>query len=150
MNRRQGFTLIEMLLALAVLAIGLTTIFAILPGASAYSRDLRDRQRMRVFADSVFASAEWALAENPEDPLMDPVPWTLPTMAGDRTLVATDSPVPWPDETVSSELVPVMWYTLTLDMNAGDGVEVILGVRRFELEEPTEFSRVFPKGGSPW
>lgn len=145
---RQGFTLVEMLLTLGVLAIGLTSIFTLLPGVTQFSRELRDQDRMQTFAEAVFASIEWQLESGGDVPdvVSAEDKLELPRILGTQALVISDQEQAWPDTGMAVELVPVMYYTLQLQSNSVREVEVTLQLRPESRIQARTFTRtIYPQ-----
>lgn len=131
---RSGFTLVELLATVFILAIGLGTVFSLITLTANWSGEqVRERRRER-FAETVFATVAWALGQ-PEDATEDP--WTLPVTVEDdidtsQALVVdgTDE-VAWPrarQDGFASE-IPRIFYSLSLTTNTLGNVEAELAVR---------------------
>ncbi len=116
---KQGFTLVEILLALGVLAVGLLSLFALLPSAASWSRELRDQESSLRLAESVQASLQWhewhagatnrvALAEALE----------LPQINGPQNLSLESGEHAFPDVMLPDELSPVLFYELRFSTNS--------------------------------
>ena len=130
MNRKSGFTLVELLLALGVVAIGLATLFSLLPGISRFSREIRDKERMQGFAEDVFASLRWQIAAGASGSPTDPQePLMLMTITGQQNLLADGTEQRWPSDPGADVLVPVFIYRLTLNTVSVHQVEALLEVR---------------------
>lgn len=130
-SRRQGFTLVELLLSLGVLAIGLATLFSLLPGVSAYSRGLREERRLSQFAEAVFLTLSWQLEDRSglPDGVPDADKARLPTVTGIQSLVVSGEEQLWPDTGMAEAPVPVFYYTLQLQSNDVRRVEATLKLR---------------------
>lgn len=106
-----GFTLVETLLTVAVLAVGLTAVTGMVVAASNASRAAREVRRMDSFATAVFTGLA---LEHMLDPNGTPVTseLRLPTPAGSRPLVRNaEDPMLFPGEDLW-ELAPQFWYRL--------------------------------------
>lgn len=149
---RQGFTLVELLLTLGVLAIGLVSIFTMLPRVSQLSRELRDEDRMRDFAEAVFASMEWQLQSGPDaaGSLSDEEKRTLPVVFGSQPVVISDVEQSWPDTASVEDLVTRLFYTLQVQTNAVSAVEVLLQVRPESRNQARSFNRTFYPQVQAW
>jgi prepilin-type N-terminal cleavage/methylation domain-containing protein len=98
--RRNGFTLIELLLTIVVLAIGLSTLFLLLPSAARASADAREQRRMDRLAETVFASLQSGLGH-------------IPVYDGTYVLDESGNPAFWPKGNTFDGSQPLS-YTLTL------------------------------------
>lgn len=129
-----GFTLVELLATVFILAVGLGAVFALITMTAEWSGDQARERRRERFVESVFASAEWAVETETED---EALPWTLPVMTEDageveQTLVVNDDEeTAWPRERedgIGSD-IPRLYYTLALSTNATGMVEAEVAVR---------------------
>lgn len=150
-SSRAGFTLVEILLTLGVLAIGLTSIFTLLPGVTDFSRNLRDQDRMRTFADSVFASVEWSLqrSEIPET-VSGEEKRSFPNLLGVQEVKISDEEQSWPDTDGVEDLVPVFFYRLQVVTNDVSEVEARLQLRPQSRTNIVEFTRVLSPQVKAW
>jgi prepilin-type N-terminal cleavage/methylation domain-containing protein len=151
MKARAGFTLIEMLLTLGVLALGLTVLFSLLPAAAGKSRENRDIQRIGVFADDVFASLAWSFEQPSEAtaPTLEDT-WTLLSAAGPQMLLESEDEILFPNVGVDGDILSPFRYTLILSTNDVSQVDAVLRVRSNSLNEPLEFTRRFTREQRPW
>jgi len=147
MKRRHGFTLVELLLTLGVLAIGLTTLLALVPRVGELSRAMRDRDRAAVFAESVFASAEWAASLSVDEEAEVERAWTLPTAYGaHKVRIGEEDPVVWPSASARHRL----YYHILTETNATESLDVWVEVRPVSHTTPEVFHRVLPREKRPW
>src|SRR5690606_38136838 len=112
MKSKSGFTLVEMALTVGVLGLGLSILFALLPAAASSSRSHRDRQRVEVCADRVFATLEWSL-HGPVEGLPSPDPdlvLALPSVAGPQLLQETEDEILVPELVIENEVLPKLYY----------------------------------------
>ena len=145
---KQGFTLVELLLTIGVLAIGLVSIFSLLPGVSKFSRELRDDDDMQQFAEAVFASVAWQLQSGGDTSavLPDAEKLELPTILGTQGLVISDQEQAWPDTGMVEAMVPVVYYRLQLQSNSVREVEVTLQLRPASRNQSRIFNRtIYPQ-----
>lgn len=120
--KRQGFTLVELLLTIVVLAVGLTSLFALLPSAARVSAEARQQRRMDRFAETVFASLQ-----SGSD--------TLPVFGGLHQIDDSGTPHFWPRENPADGSEPLR-YVLSVVARTNQVREARLRVsNRWGLEE---------------
>lgn len=104
-----GFTLVETLLTVAVLAVGLTAVTGMVAAASSASRAARELRRMDAFAAAVFT--EVAILETESPDLLPGNGIFLPTPDGPREIFPDGEEHMFPGEDLW-ELAPQLWYRL--------------------------------------
>lgn len=135
---KQGFTLVELLLSLGVVAIALVSLFTLLPGISQFSREQRDRERMQIFATDVFQTAEQALRSGTGPGEADSL-WQMRTGLGRERLRVNAEETAWPSQTGAEHLVPVVWYRFLLETTSVEQVTLRMELR---IEMQAEIHRM--------
>lgn len=165
-QHRQGFTLVELLLTLGVLAIGLGSILTLLPGITNFSRELRDKDRMEIFAESIFDALDgldaldWELLqeESGEELLSEKLTFASligpqifqVSSIGPQAFEASIEESEWPDTGGTEGLTPVFYYSLRVQVNSPLEMEARLTVRPESSLIPTEYSQVFHPQVQAW
>ncbi|WFB37616.1 type II secretion system protein [Kiritimatiellota bacterium B12222] len=148
---RHGFTLIELLLTLGVLAIGLISIFGLLPGISEFSRELRDQDRMQTFASAVFDSMAWSISTHEEGgTLSEEEQHRLPTLLGAQSFHVGEGERRWPDTDGVDELLPLFYYKVEVSTTSVSEVELRLQIRPESSPTFTEFTRTVYVQAQAW
>ncbi len=135
-RRRDGFTLIEMLLTMMVLAVGLSSLFALLPSAANAARESRDLRRMDRFADTVFSTLQSGDTE-------------LFILGETRDLDLSGTERLWPGD-LSADLVPPLYYSLSVLERTNQVREAQLRLRSPAMPEPRLYLHEFPERIQEW
>jgi len=135
--RRSGFTLVEMLLTLLVLAVGLSSLFALLPATANAARESREQRRMDHFAETVFST----LQSGHSDVFFPGIT---------HSLVSGGDEIAWPGDTVSPDIVRPLFYTLSILDRTNQVREVRLRLRAPGLPEPRLYLHEFPASVQEW
>lgn len=148
---KQGFTLVELLLSLGVVAIALVSLFTLLPGISQFSREQRDRERMQIFATDVFQTAEQALRSGSGVEDTDPESlWQMRTGLGRERLRVNAEETAWPSQTGAEQLVPVVWYRFLLETTSVEQVTLRMELRTEMQAEIHRMETTVPLHQEAW
>jgi len=108
-NFRAGYSLVEVTLALLVVAIGLVATFALFPVGLKATRDAVDDTEIGLFAEYVFTTLDLAAGYNGAT-------WTVAQGADFKALSFADN-----DPTQLEEGTGKVWYWIPEDYDLGDG-----------------------------
>ena len=150
-KKREGFTLVELLLTLAVVVVGLTSVIGMVLASANQSREQRDHLLADHFASSVLATLRGAARDVHDTEFLD---MSFPLTLTEETVVLRADGVrrAWPGRFADGR-VPRLEYIL--DMQASDetprGVDVSLWVKPLDGDAlAREYEWLLVPGGAAW